>query len=312
MRAGKATARLRALVSMVATTAVFMVFGATSASAGTLDQSQEVNDSGYVSEIDPNIPIEAQTITPGITGLLDQVDLVLSAGDYQPTPSCSTPLRVWIESVTAAGVPSGQVLASASVTSAQVSFDQRWIPVTYSGGSPSATAPTSSSPASVTSGQQFAIVLSQPGGNFCFRWALENGNPYPRGMAFQQFPADAPLAPTPGGSPSWDNVFRTYVKPVSCQGETATQLGTAGRDVIKGTRGSDVIAALGGRDTVSGLGGNDVICGGAGKDALVGGDGKDTLLGQGGKDSVKGGGAKDLCIGGKGNDSATCEVEKSL
>jgi Ca2+-binding RTX toxin-like protein len=100
--------------------------------------------------------------------------------------------------------------------------------------------------------------------------------------------------------------------PTLCRGQLATIVGTPGNDVLLGTAGPDVIASLGGRDTVSGLGGSDLICGGLGKDKLNGGAGKDTLLGEAGKDTLKGGGAKDVCKGGKGNDSATCEVEKSV
>jgi hypothetical protein len=99
---------------------------------------------------------------------------------------------------------------------------------------------------------------------------------------------------------------------VTCKGRSATIVGTAGNDVRVASRGPDVIAGLGGNDTLSGLGGDDVICGGPGKDKLKGGSGKDTLLGQAGADTLKGGGAKDVCKGGKGNDSGTCEVEKSI
>jgi hypothetical protein len=108
-------------------------------------------------------------------------------------------------------------------------------------------------------------------------------------------------------------LYQATVEPIGvCKGQQATISGTAGNESINGTSGRDVIAALGGKDKVSGLAGKDLICGGAGKDTLNGGPGKDTLLGQGGKDKLKGGGAKDICKGGKGNDSGSCEVEKSV
>ncbi len=89
---------------------------------------------------------------------------------------------------------------------------------------------------------------------------------------------------------------------VECGGKQATQVGTAGRDVIKGTKKRDVIAALGGNDVVRSLGGNDLVCGDAGKDKLFGGKGRDTLRGDAGKDKLFGGKGKDKLKGGKGKD----------
>jgi len=56
----------------------------------------------------------------------------------------------------------------------------------------------------------------------------------------------------------------------SCDGKTATTIGTAGADTLWGTPGSDVIVALGGNDSVRGLGGADTICGGSGTDIVLG------------------------------------------
>jgi hypothetical protein len=59
---------------------------------------------------------------------------------------------------------------------------------------------------------------------------------------------------------------RVQVLPPSttCEGQTATIVGTSGNDNnIVGTSGRDVIAALGGNDRVRSLGGNDLVCGGA-------------------------------------------------
>ena len=119
--------------------------------------------------------------------------------------------------------------------------------------------------------------------------------------------------------------------PGTCKGQTATETGTDGDDVLTGTDGPDVIAALGGNDQVTALGANDLVCGGAGRDSLRGGKnkdiligqagkdtlrgqaGKDRLLGKGGKDKLNGGTAKDVCKGGKKDDTAKkCEVEKSI
>jgi len=65
----------------------------------------------------------------------------------------------------------------------------------------------------------------------------------------------------------------------SCQGKTATIVGTRGADRITGTGKADVIAGLGGDDVIVGLGGPDRICGGPGADRLLGGRGDDDLYG---------------------------------
>ena len=59
---------------------------------------------------------------------------------------------------------------------------------------------------------------------------------------------------------------------VTCEGETATIVGTNGNNDIVGTSGNDVIAGLGGNDRIRALGGNDIVSGGAGNDDLDGGD----------------------------------------
>ena len=92
--------------------------------------------------------------------------------------------------------------------------------------------------------------------------------------------------------------------------ENATQVGTAGNDIILGTAGNDVIAAGAGDDVVRGLGGDDIICGGDGNDKLKGGAGKDALYGEAGRDKLNGGGAKDRCFGGADKDAIGCEKAK--
>ena len=66
---------------------------------------------------------------------------------------------------------------------------------------------------------------------------------------------------------------------LTCEGWTATIVGTKSNDKIVGTPGKDVIVALGGRDRVRGRGGNDVICGNFGADILEGGPGNDRIFG---------------------------------
>jgi hypothetical protein len=88
-----------------------------------------------------------------------------------------------------------------------------------------------------------------------------------------------------------------------CRGKEATQVGTAGKDDLKGTKRDDVIVALGGNDTIKALAGDDLACAGDGKDVIFGGSGKDRLIGEKGADSLRGGPGKDTLIGGPGKDT---------
>jgi len=89
---------------------------------------------------------------------------------------------------------------------------------------------------------------------------------------------------------------------VTCNGRTATKVGTMGNDIIDGTNGRDVIHGLNGNDVIRGLGGNDTICGGEGNDRLIGGNGNDQLLGERGDDDLRGSAGNDRLAGGDGND----------
>jgi len=82
---------------------------------------------------------------------------------------------------------------------------------------------------------------------------------------------------------------------VTCEGETATIVGTNGNNDITGTSGRDVIAALGGNDRIRALGGDDIVCGGAGNDDMDGGEGRDELVGNQGNDRANGGAGNDIC-----------------
>ena len=99
--------------------------------------------------------------------------------------------------------------------------------------------------------------------------------------------------------------------PPTCGGVSATTLGTAGHDTLRGTRLMDVILGSAGNDTIRGLGGNDILCGGPGRDVLIGDDGddklfggpgRDILMGKDGGDKLFGGRGKDQLFGGKGRD----------
>ncbi len=89
----------------------------------------------------------------------------------------------------------------------------------------------------------------------------------------------------------------------TCDGETATIVGTDGDDVLTGTPGPDVIAGLGGNDRIDGLDGDDLICGDDGNDTIRAGRGEDTVLGGAGNDVIRGQQSADLLDGGEGNDT---------
>ena len=89
----------------------------------------------------------------------------------------------------------------------------------------------------------------------------------------------------------------------TCEGETATIVGTPGNDNnIVGTSGRDVIAALGGNDRVRALDGNDLVCGGEDNDIIHGGSGNDRLDGSAGNDELHGSLGSDELLGLTGND----------
>ena len=111
-----------------------------------------------------------------------------------------------------------------------------------------------------------------------------------------------PASPTTTSAATPTTVAQNPVTPPTCQGHTATIVGTPGDDVLRGTNGDDVIVALAGKDEIRGLGGNDIICGGSGKDTIIGGEGNDTLLGNGGQDTITGNAGDDQLFGGKGKD----------
>ncbi len=91
----------------------------------------------------------------------------------------------------------------------------------------------------------------------------------------------------------------------TCDGLTATIVGTDSADRIFGTEGDDVIVGLDGNDVIRGLGGNDTICGDNGRDRLFGGRGDDTLLGGLKNDILKGDQGRDSLFGNQGKDRLT-------
>jgi hypothetical protein len=189
--------RFRALVSLVmALTLSLAVTAAPVAAAGVPDQIQEqpLTD-GFVAR---NVTFVAQTFTAGLSGTLDQIDLLL--GRLDPL---ERNLTVQIQTVSS-GTPTGLVLASAELAPADVPV-QNFPDLTFV----SVVLPPSESVAGTT----YAIVVSDPTaapfGGPQYLWGATSGDPYPSGNALLTF----------DGGTSWlnqsdlDMGFKTFVRP---------------------------------------------------------------------------------------------------
>ncbi len=84
--------------------------------------------------------------------------------------------------------------------------------------------------------------------------------------------------------------------------DTATEVGTSGRDKLRGDDDDDVIFADDGDDRVRGDDGDDVLIGAGGDDRLDGNDDDDVLEGGDGDDRLRGGNDDDTLNGGDGDD----------
>jgi hypothetical protein len=201
---------LRGLVGLAAL--VLLAVPAPASATGTLDQSQTTFRGGWVSF--SGTREFAQTFTAGISGNLDQVDLFLrSRAAFES--GVFGDLTVQIETAVG-GIPSGVVLASATVPAASVPTTFGWVSVPLS------------QPAPSSAGTQYAIVLSAPTSScldqaldpgLCYDWGVGVGNPYAAGAGF--FSLDAGATWTQNGD--GDFMFKTFVT-VSCD-QTGNQAG---------------------------------------------------------------------------------------
>jgi hypothetical protein len=203
----------RTTVLAIVTAAGFAIAAPNSAIAGALDQSQPNAMANYEPVGGNNGA--AQTFTAGLSGPLDQVDLSINA------MSCTPDLVVELRTVDSGGHPTGTIRAVTAVSRGNVP--------SFNGGSPPAglTPATFSSPASVTAGAQYAIVLPGVGTNTCYAWYLETGDPYPGGMGF--FSATESFT----SLPSYDFSFQTYVQQPSPPATTVPSTGQRAAALMK-------------------------------------------------------------------------------
>jgi hypothetical protein len=198
------------LVLTAALSAAIFLGAAASASAGTLDQQQTAYDN---SALGPSqTQSDAQTFTAGLTGGLDQVDLVLARVN-PPT----TYLTVEIRDVSG-GVPGQAVLAARSVPPAAVTnTSPQFIPVQFN------------PPAPVVAGTQYAIVVYS--GNVptnWFIWYVKLSDVYSGGLVFTSGTAP-PSTWTSAGTSTWDAAFKTYVVPTPSPTSTGHPASTGQR-----------------------------------------------------------------------------------
>ena len=113
------------------------------------------------------------------------------------------------------------------------------------------------------------------------------------------------VAAVPAGAVVEGRPATAQAAPPTCEGLTATIVGSASFDFLWGTSGPDVIVGLGGNDIIFGLAGDDVICGGDGNDLIAGGRGADTIYGGAGRDAIGGGSGADMVWAGDGDDFVT-------
>jgi hypothetical protein len=169
---------------------------ATTASAGTLDQQQTTFGAFSSGGVNSSQSL-AQTFTAGITGRLDQADLVLSTFS-----SPTDPVTIEIRNA-AGGLPGNTVLASTSIPISAIPADPN----------PAFVSATFGSPAAVVSGTQYALVAwsTNAAGSPGWSYQPNPANPYPAGRGLNS------QASPPGNdwdAPAGDDfAFKTYVVP---------------------------------------------------------------------------------------------------
>jgi hypothetical protein len=196
--------------------------------AGTLDQSQTSYPSDLQGLCCGTFSGVAQTFTPGLSGKLDQVEVVVDriasvvvfpAHEWVPPEDCvgGSGITAEIRMVAPGGAPSDvTALARANVPAES-------IPTTLP--DPSVSSPfvsfTFSAPATVTAGNPYALVLSAPdsycpsrfGRSAAYRWYGDPGGPYGGGARYKELGVDTVPDSSDWSLRDGDQAFKTYVVP---------------------------------------------------------------------------------------------------
>jgi len=166
--------------------------------ATTLDQSFELSNTCYTGLRGQSV-VNAQMVTPGITGALTSVQVSLAKFNT-PADGVTVSIRA-----AAAGKPTGSDLASVFIPNSAISFAASMITAAFT------------SPPSVTAGTQFAIVVSSTNTNLDYCWSGATTASYSGGRTAYYLNAwgywDAPSG----------FVFRTYVTTQDAQWTTILQ-----------------------------------------------------------------------------------------
>lgn len=166
------------------------------ASAEVLDQSQTKQDSwGMIGSGEYRT---GQVFTAGMYGILDRVSVVLA--NYAPSPATG-PVNVSIQTVTDDGLPSGTQIGSGTIPLSAIppAGSPAWVDVILT------------SPAKVTAGTKYVLLLSTSGGSDIVAWYMGLGGdvkPYPRGYWVSKAVDTWEMILT-----NQDWAFKTYVWP---------------------------------------------------------------------------------------------------
>jgi cysteine-rich repeat protein len=180
------------------------------APAAELDQAQEMVDLGSVAA--SNSSIGWQTFTPGVSGKLEAVELVLMKSEFCFPPPCNpTPPPFVVDVVTTSGgFPTDTVLGTATLPASSVFLSQTWVAVDFSAAN-----------VELDSGVLYALRFSSTASFITDPVVqvkmLTGLDPYAAGELFSDFNSGDGLDdPVTANSPESDFAFRTFMTGEVC------------------------------------------------------------------------------------------------
>ena len=160
--------------------------------ATTLDQSFDGYSTGFSDQQGSPMNL-AQMVTPGITGALTSVQVILYKINT-PTEGVTISIRA-----AAAGKPTGSDLASVFIPDSSISFSGSVITAAFT------------SPPSFIAGTQFAIVVRSTNTNSDYSWRGSRAGSYSGGKSAFYFQNNWLYWPSNSGEPDAVFSFATYV-----------------------------------------------------------------------------------------------------